>query len=82
MFDIYQPQGVSEIFRNESLGGSILDTLELQVQYRLICTVGFCGPDCSQSSNCQPFPPACPVEESAVCDCMNGGTCQVSVLYK
>ena len=70
-------QGVSETFRSEVLGGATLTNLELRMEHRLICTPGSCGPDCTQTTNCIPFPPACP----SVCDepCVNGGICQVSL---
>ena len=69
-------------FSNVTLAGNLL---ELRLQYRLICTPGFCGPTCSQTTGCSPYPPACPPEQP-VCDintpCINGGTCQVRQHYK
>ena len=80
LFEIYQPQGTNANFRDEVIGGANLVNLQLRLQYRLICTPGSCGADCSQTTGCSPFPPAClpdqPVrDDSRPCD--NGVNSQV-----
>ena len=50
------------------------NSLTLSFQYRIICTAGTCGSDCSQTTNCTSFPTCLPT----ICDdfpCQNGGTC-------
>ena len=73
-------QGVNENFVNETLGGALLSTLQLRLQFRLICTPGSCGTDCSQTTNCSPYPPACRPDCDNSMPCMNGGTCMVRIL--
>ena len=50
------------------------NSLTLSYQYRIICTEGTCGSDCSQTTNCTPFP-ACTPTTCADSPCQNGGTC-------
>ena len=52
-------------------------TLTIQLRYRLICTAGSCGSDCSQTTGCLTFPQACVPDCDQSTPCMNGGTCQV-----
>ena len=51
------------------------NSLTLSYQYRVICTSGTCGSDCSQTTNCQPFPSCVPIT-CADQPCLNGGTCR------
>lgn len=72
-------QGTNSEFSDiETIGGPILADLTITFQYRLICTAGFCGNDCSQTTNCPGFPEACPPGCSAENPCPNGGTCEVN----
>ena len=74
-------QGINPVISSvQTLGGGIIEDLMLTFQYRLICTDGFCGNDCSQTTNCPDFAPLCPSEPSqcsAEMGCLNSGTCQV-----
>ena len=56
-----------------------MDDLTVSFEYRLICTPGSCGSDCSQTTGCAGFPAACPAGCGASDPCLNGGTCTVSV---
>ena len=61
----------------ETLGAPNLADLTMTLQYRVICTQGFCGSDCSQTANCGGFPAACPATCGDNTPCLNGGTCEV-----
>jgi hypothetical protein len=50
------------------------NSLTLTYQSRVICSAGTCGDDCSQTTNCQPFPSCVPLT-CADSLCLNGGTC-------
>ena len=50
------------------------NSLTLMFQYRVICSAGTCGSDCSQTTNCTPFPSCVPLT-CADSPCLNGGTC-------
>lgn len=50
------------------------NSLVLSYQYRIVCTAGTCGSDCTQTVNCDPFP-ACTPTTCADSPCQNGGTC-------
>ena len=48
--------------------------LFLTFQYQVICSAGICGSNCSQPTNCLPFP-SCVSLICADSLCQNGGTC-------
>ena len=50
------------------------NSLTLKFQYRIICTPSKCGSDCSQTTNCTPFPSCVPLT-CADSPCLNSGTC-------
>ena len=66
------PPSLRQSYVQESFFGSIF--LNLTFQYRVICSAGTCGSDCSQTTNCQPFPSCVPIT-CADSPCLNGGTC-------
>ena len=71
--EISRPSAPNATFTNtRTFSGA--NSLTLTYQYRVICSAGTCGSDCSQTSNCQPFPSCVPVT-CADSPCMNGGTC-------
>lgn len=77
--EISRIPGTNPAFSNIMTGAAPnLDTLTIQFRYRLICTSGTCGNDCSQTTGCSGFPEACPSSCDATTPCMNGGTCDVS----
>ena len=49
--------------------------LNLTFQYRVICTAGSCGSNCTQTTNCPLPPPDCVPITCADSPCFNGGTC-------
>lgn len=77
----------SEFSPVQTLGAPNLADLTIDFDYRLICTEGSCGNDCSQTSNCLPFPDACCMMgmcEEDMCQmvtCLNGGICDVRITY-
>ena len=77
--EIFQPTGINPEFQTLSVAGAFTVDLNITFDYRLICTPGSCGSDCSQTNNCPSFPAACPVACSDAMPCLNGGSCQVGV---
>ena len=79
VFDIGRFQGTASDFSAvQSLGAPYLSDLTMMFQYRVTCTQGFCGSDCSQTANCAATPAACPESCGSNTPCLNGGTCMVS----
>ena len=71
--DIRRPSAPNATFTNiRTFNGP--NSLTLTYQYRIICTAGTCGSDCSQTTNCLPFPSCTPLT-CADSPCQNGGTC-------
>ena len=71
--DIVRPSAPSATYTNiRTFNGP--NALTLTYQYRIICTVGTCGSDCSQTTTCPPFPSCTPLT-CADSPCQNGGTC-------
>ena len=83
IFEIGQIPGTNPSFSQmQTLGAPLLTDLSMEFSYRLICTENTCGSDCSQTTNCQPFPDACEVDVACqTVTCSNGGTCAVSILF-
>jgi hypothetical protein len=50
------------------------NSLTLTYQYRVICSAGTCGDDCSQTTSCQSFPSCVPLT-CADSPCLHGGSC-------
>jgi hypothetical protein len=72
------PRTNPELSNTVFVADGTLHDLVLTFQYRLICTEGFCGSDCSQTTNCPSFPPLCVPACSAEVPCPDGGMCQVN----
>ena len=73
LLDIPRPSAPSATYTNiQTFNGA--NSLSLKFQYRVICSAGTCGSDCSRTSNCQPFPSCVPLT-CADSPCLNGGTC-------
>ena len=75
--EIHQPMGIDSEFRRLSIRGAFTVDLNITFDYRLICTPGSCGSDCSQTSSCPSFPAACPAACGDTMPCLNGGSCRV-----
>lgn len=74
--DIRRPSAPNATFTNiRTFSGP--NSLTLTYQYRIICSTGTCGSDCSQTTNCQPFSSCTPATPLTCADspCQNGGTC-------
>ena len=70
---IYRPSAPSAGFTStQNYTGA--NSLVLSYQYRIVCTAGTCGSDCTPRDNCVPFP-ACTPTICADSPCQNGGTC-------
>ena len=71
--EISRPSAPNATFTNtQTFIGA--NSLTITFQYRIICNTSTCGSDCSQTSNCQPFPSCVPIT-CADSPCLNGGTC-------
>ena len=66
----------------ETLGAPNLADLTMTLQYRVICTQGFCGSDCSQTASCGGFLAACPATCGDNIPCLNGGRCEVHTFFQ
>ena len=82
--DIRRPSAPNATFTNiQTFSGP--NSLTLTYQYRIICSTGTCGSDCSQTTNCQPFSSCTPATPLTCADspCQNGGTCmEVSDIHR
>ena len=71
--EISRPSAPNAAFINtQTFSGP--NSLTIIFQYRIICSAGTCGSDCSQTTNCQPFPLCVPIT-CADSPCLNGGNC-------
>jgi hypothetical protein len=69
---ISRPSAPNSTYTNiQTFSGA--NSLTLTFQYRVICSAGTCGNDCSQTTNCQPFPSCVPIT-CADSPCLNNGT--------
>ncbi len=55
--DLTRPSAPSETFNGEMMSSN--EQATITYRYRVICTDGMCGNDCSQTTNCQSWSPAC-----------------------
>lgn len=71
--EIRRPSAPNATFTNiQTFNGA--NSLTLTYQYRIICSSGTCGSDCSQTTNCGSFPSCTPIT-CADSPCLNSGTC-------
>ena len=78
IYEIPRSQPTSTAFSSlQTLESSHTPPLRLTFRFRLTCTPGSCGSDCTQTSNCTPFPNACELECNNAMQCQNGGRCMV-----
>lgn len=56
-FDINRPSAPNEAFT--AMMTSSMGQATITYRYRVICTDGSCGNDCSQTTGCNPWTPAC-----------------------